>query len=214
MQEQINNQGYKDKDTKNHTAGLTKTDASSSRVRSLVYIALFAAMVSATSLIAAFVHPIPFTLQTLFVGLAVLLLTPLEATGAFALYVAIGAVGIPVYAGGRGGLEVLFGPTGGFLFGFIAAAFIGSLIVSAGKKSGFSKNSLLRSVVVDVVALLAAMVAIYILGTLWLSFGAGMSLPAAFAAGVLPFIIPDLVKAGAALALGVTLRRFMKRESN
>ena len=164
-------------------------------------IALFAALISASALFAAFVYPVPFTLQTLFVILAALLLTPAQSTGAMALYVGIGALGLPVFSGGRGGLGVIAGPTGGYLFGFIVAAFVGSYVMGCLRKTRV--NTLLTR---GIVALLV-IVLVDTFGVVWMMASAGMSLNAAFVAGVAPFVVPDVLKGAVAVVLAGALYR-------
>lgn len=91
----------------------------------LAYIAVFAALISALSQINVAFGPVPFTLQTLGVALTALVLGPWRGAAAVLLYVAVGVAGLPVFAGGRAGLAVLLGPTGGYLVSFI----VGSILI-------------------------------------------------------------------------------------
>lgn len=186
-----------------HTYEISEV-SSSSRTRSLVLMALFAALLSASALFAAFVYPIPFTLQLLFVVLAALVLTPKEALGAVALYVGLGAIGLPVFSGGRGGFGVLAGPTGGFLIGFIVAAGLGALVAR------ILNRSKLATLAVDIATVVVVNLTIYLFGSAWMVYSLGMPIPAALVAGVIPFIIPDLVKSAVAIVIGMALRRSMK----
>ncbi|MBK5211478.1 MAG: biotin transporter BioY [Coriobacteriia bacterium] len=173
------------------------------RLQSLTLIALFAALIAASSLFAAFVYPIPFTLQTLFVILAALLLTPAQATGAMALYVGIGAIGLPVFSGGRGGLSVIVGPTGGYLFGFIVAACVGSYLMGRLRKTQVNAFITRGIVALLVIALVDTF------GVAWMMASAGMSFNAAVVAGVVPFIVPDVLKGIVAVVLASALCRYM-----
>jgi biotin transport system substrate-specific component len=93
--------------------------------RNLARAALFAALVGAFAYV-SFPHPlspsIPVTLQVLGVFLAGIMLGPVWGAGALALYLAAGVAGLPVFAGGNAGLGALFGPTGGYLWSYPAAA--------------------------------------------------------------------------------------------
>lgn len=144
-------------------------------------------------------EPVPFTLQILALGFIAATLKPKEAATAAAAYVAAGACGLPVFAGGLGGVWRLAGPTGGFILGFIAGAWIGAALLSQ-----LSKMRLPWAV--SCFASVAAMTgAVYLCGWAQLVLVAHLSPAAAFAAGVAPFVVFDLMKAGlvaSALAAG------------
>ncbi len=173
---------------------------SRSRTRMLVVSALFAALIAASAFVSLPVGEVPFTLQTLLVVLAALVLPPAAAAGAVGTYVLAGAAGVPVFAGAKAGLAVLFGPTGGFLLGFITGAWLGSAVRIAlkGRVAG---------PVADVAAILTVLGVTYALGWMQLSLVTGMGGAQALAVGVLPFVLFDALKgAGAALVAGA-LRR-------
>jgi len=173
------------------------------RIRQLTTAALIAACLAVTSWIAAFLpSAVPLTLQTFFVILAALLLRPRWAAASMLVYVALGAIGLPVFSGGRGGVAVLVGPTGGYLVAFVIAAGIGALIAGSGTHSG-ARRPFWR----EVTAAVAMIVLINTLGTAWLAYSAHLPLVAALTAGVLPFLIGDIIKAAAALAVARLLSR-------
>ncbi|MDO9556378.1 MAG: biotin transporter BioY [Coriobacteriia bacterium] len=172
----------------------------SSRTRTLVVSALFAALIAASALIAVPFGEVPFTLQTLLIALVALVLPPAAAAGAVGTYVLIGAVGMPVYAGGKAGLAVLAGPTGGFLVGFIVGAWLGSAVRSALTKSR-------PTITADVAAVVTVIAVTYLAGWIQLAFVTGMGVQQAFAVGVLPFLLVDALKGAGAVAIAGTLRR-------
>lgn len=93
----------------------------------LAYVAVFAALIAAFSLIPAIpvgALGVPITLQTLAVTLAALCLGPWRGAAAVALYVLVGAAGLPVFAGGKAGVAVLLGPTGGYLLAFVLSTIV------------------------------------------------------------------------------------------
>jgi biotin transport system substrate-specific component len=93
-------------------------------IKGLVYAALFGALTAAGAFIVIPLLPVPITAQTFFLNIAAVLLGgSLGAVSQF-IYVMLGVVGIPVFAGGKAGLGVIFGPTGGYLLGFIISAFL------------------------------------------------------------------------------------------
>lgn len=175
-----------------------------SSLQSLIYMALFAALMSTTALFSLYVYTIPYTLQSFFVALAALILTKREAFGAIALYVLLGAVGLPVFAGGGAGLAALIGPTGGFIVGFVIAAYLGALV--------FEKASAqLTSLVPYILAALTTLVVYNLFGAAWFMYSAGMSLIPALLATVIPFVLPDLVKLAVAIVLALSLTRILNK---
>ncbi|HEU5394900.1 MAG TPA: biotin transporter BioY, partial [Candidatus Methylomirabilis sp.] len=135
--------------------------------------------------------PVPITGQTFAVLLIGAALGARRGAAAIGLYVVEGLVGLPVFAGGGAGLARLQGPTGGYLLGFIAAAYLTGTLAERGWD---------RSVRFAAAAMAAGNVVIYLFGVPWLALFLGW--PKAVTAGLLPFIPGDLLKlAAAALAL-------------
>ncbi len=133
--------------------------------------------------------PIPFTLQPLFVLLAGALLGARLGAASQALYLAVGAMGLPVFVAG-GGVAYLLGPTGGYLMAYPAAAFL----------AGLGGRSVLRTLG----ALLAGLAAIYAGGLAWLSVVGTVDV--AVALGLRPFLLADLVKVFLVLLVAGRLR--------
>lgn len=175
---------------------------SGSRTSSAARAALIAALVGAGALIALPVGPVPITLQTLVVAVAALVLTPAEAFLALALYVAVGAVGAPVFSGGNGGIGVLLGPTGGFLAGFVLGAGSGALV----RRAIARPKHRFRALVGDVAALLVLLSATYLLGWAWFATVTGRDAAEAFMVAVAPFVLVDAVKCAVALPVARALR--------
>jgi biotin transport system substrate-specific component len=152
--------------------------------RDVAYAALFAALIAASSFVAIPIGPVPLTLQVFFVLLAGLVLGPRLGALSVMAYLVLGLVA-PVYAGGASGAGVLLGPTGGYLWGFVfGAAFAGVLA----RRAGPGLPGLTA-------AAMAGLVPIYVLGTAWLALQLQLDAPAAIAAGVLPFVWVDVIKA-------------------
>jgi biotin transport system substrate-specific component len=166
--------------------------------RNLVLSALFATLIAIGALVSVPVlGEVPFTLQVLFVLLAGLVLGPRWGAAAVVTYLVLGLIA-PVYAQGAGGLGVLLGPTGGYLWGFLGS------VVLVGWLAGLAKATTLPAL-----ALIAAagLVPIYALGALWLAWQLDASLAKALAVGVVPFIPLDLVKAALAAGVAIALIR-------
>ena len=140
---------------------------------------------------------IPLTMQTLAVGLVATILPWRQSMAATTLYVIIGAIGIPVYANFTGGLGILFGPTGGFLFSFIIMAFVISFYLST---FGYSKWH-------TIYANLFGMLINLIIGTVWLKYYLQLNWSDAIISGFVPFIIVGMIKAVLAASIGLTIRR-------
>lgn len=157
-------------------------------------------MLSALLCICAWIS-IPFgeasvTLQTFGVFLALGLLGGKYGSLVCLLYLILGAVGLPVFSGFRGGIGVLLGATGGYILGFLATALVYWLL------TGLLGNALPTRIT----ALVLGLMVCYTFGTLWfyglyLRSGDGLTLGFVLAKCVLPYLLPDLVKLAAALTL-------------
>jgi biotin transport system substrate-specific component len=142
--------------------------------------------------------PVPFTLQTLILLLAILVLTPGESLVAVGGYLLIGTLGLPVGAGFRGGIAWLLGPTGGFLMGYLVATAIVAGLRLLLARTGRSPSTIVTGRLFCVLSAAIVMLTYYTTGTLWYCFVSGNELWAALAACVFPFLLPDVLKAVAA----------------
>lgn len=148
-------------------------------------MALFTALISAGAFVTIPLGPVPFTLQTLFVLLAGLVLGSRLGALSVVAYVVLGLVA-PVYAGGTSGLGVLFGPTGGYLLGFV----LGALVAGAVGRSRDAGTPRL------VVGGLAGLLPIYALGATWLAISLhATDLRLVLVGGVLQFLPFAIIKA-------------------
>lgn len=171
-------------------------DATARQLKRMVYAALMAALTAVGALIAIPIGPVPMVLQNLFVMLAGLLLGARWGLISVGVYLLAGAAGLPVFAGGTGGIGKLIGPTGGYLLGFAAAAYLIGVISEMGR----------GRVTVDVPAMVAGTAVIYALGVSWLKLLTGMSYYAAASVGMLPFLVGDALKIAAAIAIAKAVR--------
>lgn len=144
-------------------------------------------------------YPVPLTLQTLAVLLVGGLLGPRLGVAAVTSYLALGLAGAPVFHNGLGGPALLAGPTGGYLVGFVPAAFLMGVacrkgwVLLAGRRRALTRVFLLMG------GAILAEVAIYGLGLPWLAFTTGQGAETAVAAGLAPFLLGDLVKMAVAV---------------
>ncbi len=174
----------------------TKMDTSTEQLKLMVYAALMATLTAVGAYIAIPIGPVPIVLQNLFVMLAGLLLGGRWGLTSIGVYLLAGAIGLPVFAGGTGGIGKFVGPTGGYLLGFAAAAYVIGLISQKGR----------GSVVYDILAMIIGTFIIYGFGVPWLKFVTGMSISKAAAVGMLPFLIGDGLKIAAAIPIVKALR--------
>jgi len=146
--------------------------------------------------------PVPFTMQSFAVFFALGLLGGRRGSLCILAYILLGAVGVPVFSGFRGGVGVLLGSSGGFLIGFLAAGLVYSLLT---RLRGESMKTMAAGMTLG-------MAAAYGLGSAWfylvyLRSGQAATLGAVLSWCVWPFVLPDAVKIYLALLLCRRLRK-------
>jgi len=173
-------------------------------VRSIVLVSAFTALIIVGAIF-SFPAPwnplVPLTLATLFVILSGMLLGPWRGLAAVGLYLFLGALGLPVFSSGQGGFQVIAGPTGGFLLGYLIAAFSAGLIVRLGRGSFVS----------IIIAATIATLTIYIPGLPWMHYQLtgivdDWSWASTWGKYTAPFLIGDALKAIAAVAIARALQ--------
>lgn len=152
-------------------------------VQDMIYIALMAVVIALCSWISV-PSAVPFTMQTFAVYCALLLLGGRRGLLAVLLYILLGAFGLPVFSGFRGGIGALLGPTGGYILGFLLCALLFRLL--EGK---------IRSLIL----LIAGTLLCYLFGTLWFVYvyssgGKEIGFGAALMLCVVPYLLPDAIK--------------------
>ena len=185
-----------------------------SMIYDIVVIAISAALITVCSWISIPLGPVPFTLQTLAILAVLLTLGGRRGTIAIVVYLALGAIGVPVFAGFKGGPAALLGPTGGFLVGFIAAALIFWLL----EKLVFARlmSTPAKRLVFGLVNSLIFELVLYVVGVIWFmtvyaAKTGPIGLGAVLSMCVIPFIIPDIVKMIAAAVIGSRTYRFVRQ---
>lgn len=176
----------------------------SRNIKMMVFSSLFTALIIVGSYISFPLpfSPVPIVLSNFFIILAGVMLGKWWGFTSVMLYLFLGIIGLPVFAGGKGGIAILLGPTGGFLLSFPVAAFVIGVISHQGKKS----------IIKDGIALLiGTFLIIYGFGVPWLKFVLKVSWSKAFAIAMLPYLIGDAFKAGIALVLTKLLRPLIER---
>lgn len=166
--------------------------------RSIARCGICVALLACSAWITVPLGPVPFTMQTLVLALLPQIMTTRDAFVTVALYLLLGAAGVPVFSGFQGGLGVLLGPTGGYLLGFAAGMPVAGAVMRA---------SLLPRRARGVAAGIALLAVSYVLGTLQLMNVYGIDAPAALAVAVVPFVVPDVVKVAASVGVAERINR-------
>ncbi len=164
----------------------------------LALIALFVALMAICSWISIPIGSVPITLQTFAVFVTVAILGGMKGTIAVAVYILLGAVGVPVFSNMQGGIGVLLGQTGGYIIGFIAS----SLIMWGFEKLPHGKTIWMRAI-----SMVIGLIACYAFGTAWFmqvytANKGAVELATVLGWCVIPFILPDAVKIALALFIG------------
>lgn len=165
------------------------------RTIDLVYIALGAVLIAICSWI-SIPTTVPFTMQTFAIFFVLSALGGRRGTMAIIIYVLLGAVGVPVFAQFTSGIGILLGSTGGYIVGFVFMGLVYRLIV----------HLLGKKLWAEILAMVAGLAVCYAFGTAWFMVAyartnGAVSLAMVLGWCVIPFVIPDLVKLGLALAL-------------
>lgn len=147
------------------------------------------------------ISPVPISFTNLAIYFTVIILGGKKGTICYLVYLLIGFVGVPVFSGFTSGPAKLLGPTGGYLIGFIFMAMI----------SGFFVDKFQGKIYMYVLGMVLGTIVTYALGTAWLAYQANMTFEQALFAGVIPYIIGDIVKIIIATILGSTIKKQVQR---
>lgn len=159
-----------------------------------------AAIITVLAQISLPIGAVPFTLQNFAIGLIATVFKPREAILSVGLYLLLGAIGLPVFAGGGAGFHALVGPTAGYLWFYLLYSGLTSYLTN-------SNSSVIRIFLAN----LLGDSLVFIGGILGLHFLAGLPLEKALIVGVFPFILPDL---GKLLAISLISRPLLRRLKN
>ena len=172
-------------------------------LRLLLLSTLFAILTAVSSMFVIPFPPIPMTLQVAVVLLSGLLLGARGGAISQAFYVLLGLIGLPVFAGGVGGIQYVFSPTFGFLLGFIFAAATTGFLARRVK----SFYSCLFSCIAGIIVMYATALPILFINLKYVA-AMDISVIGLFQIGLLPFIIPDVIKACVAAIVAVRLNNY------
>ena len=183
--------------SQNETSGTVAVDNQKIRTKQMVLIALMTAVtcvLGPLSIPLPF-SPVPISLTNFAIFLAIFVLGMKSGTISFIIYLLLGAVGVPVFSSFRGGLQVLAGPTGGYLIGFIFLALI----------MGFALDHFDRKLLPTIIGMIIGMVVCYAFGTVWLAKLLSLSFKEGLMMGVIPYLPGDAAKIIIAAIVGPKL---------
>ena len=166
------------------------------KLKMWIVSALFAAIIAIFAQITIPLPLIPITGQTLAVGLAVTVLGLRYGTLSVLLYILLGAIGLPVFSGMKGGIGIILGPTGGYIAGFLVQAIGMGLYFET---FGYSKT---QAIIANILGMFITLA----FGTAWLKVLADLTWVKAVLSGTAPFIIVGLLKAVIAGWVGAIVR--------
>ncbi len=172
-----------------------------SRLKGMVLTAVMAAVICVLSPFSIPIGPVPVSLTNFAIFITLYVLGTKRGTLSVLIYLMIGLAGLPVFSGFQGGPGKLFGPTGGYLIGYIPMALIAGAVI---EKSG-------RKAVRSVLGMILSTAVLYAIGTPWLAWQAHMPFGAALSAGVIPFIAEDLIKMVIAALIGPVLYQALSK---
>jgi biotin transport system substrate-specific component len=187
----------KNKNDRGRSVQLKQSKSYSSQspeLRMMVFASLFAALTAAGAYIQIPIpfSPVPVTLQVFFVLLAGCILKSKWGSLSMIVYSLLGIAGLPVFAGGSSGIGVLLGPTGGYIIGFILAAY------TIGKLSEKTEKSTRSPLLVNTLNMSAGISIIYLCGVLQLMIVTQIGLGVALTLGAIPFLPGEIVKTAVA----------------
>lgn len=183
--------------SQNETSGTVAVDNQKIRTKQMVLIALMTAVtcvLGPLSIPLPF-SPVPISLTNFAIFLAIFVLGMKSGTISFIIYLLLGAIGVPVFSSFRGGLQVLAGPTGGYLIGFIFLALI----------MGFALDHFDRKLVPTIIGMIIGMAVCYAFGTVWLAKLLSLSFKEGLMMGVIPYLAGDAAKIIIAAIVGPKL---------
>lgn len=170
------------------------------KTKAIVKIGLFTAIICVMSVISIPTTPIPFTLSLIGIFLTGAFLPPGGAFLACVCYLLLGIAGLPVFAGFRGGIQVILGYTGGFLLSYPLMALVISMIKKQMKKPLYL-----------IVSMVIALLICYFLGSLVFILISGSTLGAALAACVLPYVFFDVIKIAVSFFFAISLEKAINK---
>lgn len=175
----------------------------SSKTQALTFIALSTAItciIGPLSIVIP-ISPVPISLTILAIYISVYAIGLKRGMISLLLYLLIGFIGLPVFSNFKGGFQVLIGPTGGYIIGFVFVVLCSGIFIERFESK----------VYMHVIGMSLGTILCYILGTAWMAYQASMTFLEALFAGVIPFVWADAIKIAIAAIAGPKLRKALKR---
>ena len=173
------------------------------KIQNLTLTALMAAILCIMGPIVIPIGMVPMSLANMAIYLAIILLDRKKAVISTTIYLLIGLVGIPVFAGFSAGVGKFFGPTGGYLIGYLVLSFLGGSFLENVKYQGKQKIGY------QILALSMGTVGLYLFGTVWLMYQSRLNWITALSVGVVPFVVFDVIKILLAVSIGNSMKKRM-----
>lgn len=170
------------------------------KTKTMVICAIFAAIMCVFSVMTIPIGPVPISMGIFGVMITAVILGPKKGTIAVAVYILLGAVGLPVFSGFKGGFQVLLGPTGGYIWSYIIVALLIGLLTGKNPKNKWL--AMLKIFIVSIIGIIIC----YAAGTVQFMFVQKADLAKALTLCVIPFIPFDIIKALVSAYLGYTIR--------
>ena len=167
-------------------------------IQNITFSALMTAILCIVGPVVLPIGPVPMSFANLVIYLTIILLDKKRATSCVAVYLLLGLVGIPVFAGFTGGVGKLFGPTGGYLVGYLVLTWVSGEMIKRRKNKG--------NMLYLVVALTIGTMLMYVLGTLWLMYQSNLDFQVALGISVFPFLLFDILKIVVAVLIGNAIK--------
>lgn len=201
-------------------------------IQNLTITALMAAIICIMGPIVIPIGTVPMSFTNLAIYLTILLLDKKKAVLSVGIYLLIGFIGLPVFSGFTGGAGKMFGPTGGYLIGYLALSWISGSILEKWTEVGKKKYILMKKyekvsfgkrkvekkdrirMVKIFLSLMAGTICLYVVGTLWLMQQSELDFLTALSIGVFPFVVFDVLKIIAALMLGQAVKKRLGNEKD
>lgn len=169
--------------------------------KDMVFTALFAAIFCILAPFSIPIGEVPVSVTNFLIYITIYAIGWKKATVSYIIYLLLGFVGLPVFAGFTGGISKLVSPTGGYFVGFIFTSVISGLII---EKFNYKR-------IPNIIGMIVGLAITYIFGTAWLAFGMGRTFMEALAIGVLPFLIFDFGKIIIVAIIGPELQKLIKK---
>lgn len=175
------------------------------KTKTITECAIFTALLCIFSPLSLPIGPVPITLSLFAVMLAAIVLGPKKGVAAVVTYILLGAIGLPVFSGAKGGVQVIAGPTGGYIWSYVFLAAIAGLV------SGIESENKIMQYAFAFIGCVVGTAVCYACGTLQYMALSGKGFFQLLAVCVYPFIPLDIVKALCATLLGITVRNALEK---